>query len=444
MSKIFQWRENVPLALPVIIGQLGHIVTSVADSIMVGQLGVISLAAVSLAGSITSVPLVFGIGVAYGLTPLVARAYGQKRWGKAYRLLKNSTLVNLLTSTIMFLFAWLLFLLVQKTNQSIEVIEESRVYLILIMVSYIPFMLFLSGKQYLEGMGDTKTPMRISLIGNLLNVLLNGVLIFGLFSFPVLGILGAGIATIIARIIMAIHVWYFVLEKRNNCKIVQDNVIISIRAIRSLLKLGLPSGLQYVFEVSAFAASAWIIGTYGPSQLAAHQIAINLASISYMAATGLGAAGTVRMGQLLGAKRGGEALNAGKSLFSLTIAFMIFTGILFFTLRNILPSFYTTDSDVISAAASLLIVATIFQVSDGLQATALGVLRGMQDVKTPTVISFVSYYVVALPLEWLLGTYFGWGAIGVWVALAIGLTLSATLLISRFYNQIGIVALKNT
>jgi len=444
MSKIFQWRENVPLALPVIIGQLGHIVTSVADSIMVGQLGVISLAAVSLAGSITSVPLVFGIGVAYGLTPLVARAYGQKRWGKAYRLLKNSTLVNLLTSTIMFLFAWLLFLLVQKTNQSIEVIEESRVYLILIMVSYIPFMLFLSGKQYLEGMGDTKTPMRISLIGNLLNVLLNGVLIFGLFSFPVLGILGAGIATIIARIIMAIHVWYFVLEKRNNYKIVQDNVIISIRAIRSLLKLGLPSGLQYVFEVSAFAASAWIIGTYGPSQLAAHQIAINLASISYMAATGLGAAGTVRMGQLLGAKRGGEALNAGKSLFSLTIAFMIFTGILFFTLRNILPSFYTTDSDVISAAASLLIVATIFQVSDGLQATALGVLRGMQDVKTPTVISFVSYYVVALPLEWLLGTYFGWGAIGVWVALAIGLTLSATLLISRFYNQIGIVALKNT
>jgi|TARA_B110000003_G_scaffold46266_1_gene44420 MATE family multidrug resistance protein len=444
MSKIFQWRENVPLALPVIIGQLGHIVTSVADSIMVGQLGVISLAAVSLAGSITSVPLVFGIGVAYGLTPLVARAYGQKRWGKAYRLLKNSTLVNLLTSTIMFLFAWLLFLLVQKTNQSIEVIEESRVYLILIMVSYIPFMLFLSGKQYLEGMGDTKTPMRISLIGNLLNVLLNGVLIFGLFSFPVLGILGAGIATIIARIIMAIHVWYFVLEKRNNYKIVQDNVIISIRAIRSLLKLGLPSGLQYVFEVSAFAASAWIIGTYGPSQLAAHQIAINLASISYMAATGLGAAGTVRMGQLLGAKRGGEALNAGKSLFSLTIAFMIFTGILFFTLRNILPSFYTTDSDVISAAASLLIVATIFQVSDGLQATALGVLRGMQDVKTPTVISFVSYYVIALPLEWLLGTYFGWGAIGVWVALAIGLTLSATLLISRFYNQIGIVALKNT
>ena len=444
MSKIFQWRENVPLALPVIIGQLGHIVTSVADSIMVGQLGVISLAAVSLAGSITSVPLVFGIGVAYGLTPLVARAYGQKRWGKAYRLLKNSTLINLLTSVIMFLFAWLLFLFVQNTNQSIEVIEESKVYLILIMISYIPFMLFLSGKQYLEGMGDTATPMRISLIGNLLNILLNGLLIFGLFYFPVMGIIGAGIATIIARIIMAIHVWYFVFEKRNNYKIVQDNVMISIRAIRSLLKLGLPSGLQYVFEVSAFAASAWIIGTYGPRQLAAHQIAINLASISYMAATGLGAAGTVRMGQLLGAKRGGEALNAGKSLLFLTIAFMTFTGILFFTLRNILPSFYTADLDVISAAASLLIIATIFQISDGLQATALGVLRGMQDVKIPTVISFVSYYLIALPLEWLLGSYFDWGAVGVWAALAIGLTLSAYLLIRRFYNQIGIVAFKNT
>ena len=242
---------------------------------------------------------------------------------------------------------------------------------------------------------------------------------------------------------MAFHVWYFVFLKKKSYSIISKKFTVSFRAIRSLLKLGLPSGLQYVFEVSAFAASAWIIGTYGPKQLAAHQIAINLASISYMAATGLGAAGTVRLGQLLGARRGNEALSAGKSLFALTIAFMSFTGILFFTLRNILPSFYTNEIDVISSAASLLIVATVFQISDGLQATALGVLRGIQDVKTPTVISFISYYLIALPLEWVLGTYFELGAIGVWIALAVGLTISAYLLTTRFYNQIGVIALKN-
>ena len=443
MIKVFQWRENIPLAVPVIIGQLGHIATSISDSIMVGQLGIIPLAAVSLASSISSVPLVFGIGVAYGLTPLVARAAGQKRWDKAYRLLKNSTLVNISTSIVMFLFAWLLFLFVKTTDQSLEVLNESRGYLILVMVSYFPFMLFLSGKQYLEGLGDTKTPMRISLFGNLLNIFLNAFMIFGLFIFPAWGIIGAGIATIIARCFMAFHVWYFVFLKKKSYSIISKKFTVSFRAIRSLLKLGLPSGLQYVFEVSAFAASAWIIGTYGPKQLAAHQIAINLASISYMAATGLGAAGTVRLGQLLGARRGNEALSAGKSLFALTIAFMSFTGILFFTLRNILPSFYTNEIDVISSAASLLIVATVFQISDGLQATALGVLRGIQDVKTPTVISFISYFLIALPLEWVLGTYFELGAIGVWIALAVGLTISAYLLTTRFYNQIGVIALKN-
>jgi len=444
MFKSFQWKRNIPLATPVIIGQLGHIVTSIADSVMVGQLGVIPLAAVSLVSSVTSVPLVFGVGLAYGLTPMVAKAAGQKRWTKAYSLLKNSTLLNVFSSVFMLVFAWVLFIIVSKTGQSQDVIIESRVYLKLIIISYIPFMIFLSGKQYLEGLGNTKTPMKISLIGNLLNVFLNGLLIFGLFFLPPFGIIGAGLATILARIWMAIHVWFFVLKKNRGDSEIQKDIGFSYPIVGSLIKIGLPSGLQYVFEVSAFAASAWIIGTYGPIQLAAHQIAINLASISWMAATGFGAAGTIRIGQLLGAKKGEEAFNAGKSLFYLTLTLMSITGILFYSLRNFLPSFYTDDLQVISAASSLLIIATFFQVSDGLQATALGVLRGIQDVKIPTVISFVSYFIIALPLEWLFGTYYGLGSFGVWIALAIGLTISAILLTKRFYHKFSALEIKNT
>jgi len=429
-----QWRENIPLALPVIVGQIGHIAASVADSMMVGALGTIPLAAVSLASSIQGVPLVFGIGMAYGLTPLVAHAVGQKRPAKAVRWLKNATVVNGVTSLFMFLFAWALFAFVQFTGQEPAVVEEARAYLWIVMASYIPFMLFMSAKQFLEGQGDTKTPMRISLYGNLGNIGLNALLIYGWWIFPSWGIVGAGIATLVARIYMMVSAWWFVLRRGKADPAQWLAAKVSGPALRSLLKIGLPSGFQYIFEVSAFAASAWIIGTFGAKPLAAHQVAISLASISYMAATGLGAAATIRIGQNMGQKDVSGARQAGTSLFGLTVLFMLFTGLVFFAFRNYLPFAYTEDIDVAQAAATLLIVATLFQVSDGVQATALGALRGIQDVRIPTAITFVAYYVVALPLEWYLGHVLGYEQVGVWSALAVGLTISAIWLTLRFYR----------
>ncbi len=430
----FQWRENLPLALPVIVGQIGHIAANVADSMMVGALGTIPLAAVSLASSIASVPLVFGIGMAYGLTPMVAHAMGQGRPFKAVRLLKNGTVVNACTSVFMFLFALVLFWGVQFTGQESAVVNEARVYLWIIMASYLPFMLFMSAKQYLEGMGDTKTPMRISLYGNLGNIGLNAVLIYGWGPFPEWGIVGAGVATLIARGYMMMSAWWFILRRGKADAADWLRAKITPYPIRALLKLGIPSGLQYIFEVSAFAASAWMIGTMGATPLAAHQVAISLASVSYMAATGIGAAATIRIGQALGRKDLSGAKAAGTSLFLLTIIFMALTGITFFVFRHQLPWAYTQDPNVVAAAAALLVVATIFQISDGVQATALGALRGIQDVRVPTAITFVAYYVVALPLEWYFGLILGWGAVGVWVALAVGLTVSAGWLSLRFYR----------
>jgi MATE family multidrug resistance protein len=435
-----QWRQNAPLALPVVAGQVGHIAASVADSVMVGRLGTIPLAAVSLANSILSVPLVFGIGMAYGLTPLVAHAHGQRRRAKGQQLFKNAVAVNVAAAVLMTIMAYAMAWGAEQTGQDPRVIDAYRDYFFIVSLSYLPFMLFMAGKQYLEGMGQTKIPMRLSLIGNSLNILLNALLIFGWLGFPAWGMFGAGVATLIARLYMFAGMYVYLFRRGIVDLEIWAAARVTLHRVWALLKLGVPTGFQYIFEVSAFALSAWIIGTYGAEALAAHQVAISLASISYMAATGLGAAATIRIGQYLGQRDHTSAREAATSLFGLTVLFMTFTGLLFLFGRNLFPFLYTDDAAVARLAGQLLIVATLFQISDGMQATALGALRGIQDVKMPTLFTFVAYYVVALPLEWVIGTYFDFGAVGVWFALAVGLTLSAGAMTWRFYRRLAVMA----
>lgn len=435
-----QWRQNAPLALPVVAGQVGHIAASVADSVMVGRLGTVPLAAVSLANSILSVPLVFGIGMAYGLTPLVAHAHGQRRSAKGQQLFKNALAVNLAAALLMTVMAFALAWGAEQTGQDPRVLEAYRPYFLVVSLSYIPFMLFMAGKQYLEGMGETQIPMRLSLIGNSLNVVLNALLIYGWLGFPEWGMTGAGIATLIARLYMAAGMYWFLVRKGRINAEVWTAARVTVHRVWALLKLGVPTGFQYIFEVSAFAISAWIIGTYGATALAAHQVAISLASISYMAATGLGAAATIRIGQFLGQRDHRAAREAATSLFGLTVLFMTFTGLLFLVGRNVFPFLYTDSAEVAQLAGQLLVVATLFQISDGMQATALGALRGIQDVKMPTLFTFIAYYVFALPLEWVIGTYFDGGAVGVWIALAVGLTVAAGAMTVRFYQRLAVLA----
>jgi MATE family multidrug resistance protein len=407
---------------------------------MVGRLGTVPLAAVSLANSILSVPLVFGIGMAYGLTPLVAHAHGQRRSAKGQQLFKNALAVNLAAALLMTLMAFALAWGAEQTGQDPRVLEAYRPYFLVVSLSYIPFMLFMAGKQYLEGMGETQIPMRLSLIGNSLNVVLNALLIYGWLGFPEWGMTGAGIATLIARLYMAAGMYWFLVRKGRINAEVWTAARVTVHRVWALLKLGVPTGFQYIFEVSAFAISAWIIGTYGATALAAHQVAISLASISYMAATGLGAAATIRIGQYLGQRDHRAAREAATSLFGLTVLFMTFTGLLFLVGRNVFPFLYTDSAEVAQLAGQLLVVATLFQISDGMQATALGALRGIQDVKMPTLFTFIAYYVFALPLEWVIGTYFDGGAVGVWIALAVGLTVAAGAMTVRFYQRLAVLA----
>ena len=427
------WKLNLALALPVMVGQVGHIATGVADSIMVGQLGTVPLAAVSFANSFLALPLVLGIGISYGLTPLVARATGRGKHEKTGRLLKNALWINAVLGLALALLTFAVPSAGALLGQPQEVMQTAAGYVYVVGFS---LMLFMSYKQFAEGRGNTRVATRISLVGNGLNIGLNYLLIHGVWGFPELGMTGAGVATALSRLFMAgALAWAVHTGPEFKPALVGfHEAPPKKKPVQAILKLGIPTALQYLFEVGAFAASAWIIGTTGTVPLAAHQIAINLASISYMAASGFGAAATIRVGQLLGQNKPLEARAAATNLFGLTLAFMALSGVVFFAGRHFLPSLYNSDPATIAAAAQLLLVAVFFQLSDGLQVTALGALRGLGDVKIPTWSTFVVYFVITLPLAYLASKYWGLGALGVWQALALGLTLSAVFLTWRFFR----------
>ena len=433
-----QYKISMNLAYPVVIGSLGQIMVSVADSIMVGKfLGTIPLAATSFAVSIIIIPMVFAMGVAFGLTPLVAAADGAGDSKSATRYFKNGLVLNSVLGLIIYgaiaLFAKGAHLL----GQDPRVVEASLPYINLVGFSIIPMMSFFAFKQFAEGLSDTKTAMKVSLGANIINILLNYPLITGWGPFPELGLLGAAVSTLSTRFLMlAVMILY--IRKQEKFTEYWGHwraVKIEWKCIREILKIGVPSGLQYVFEAGAFAMSGVIVGMIGPVQQAAHQIALNIASVSYMMVTGLGAAGTIRMGNQLGQKNIPMLRLAGQSIFHLTFFLMIITMALLLLLRTVLPEFYSSDPEVLQYTTVLMVAAGLFQLPDGFQATALGVLRGIKDVKIPTVIAFFSYWVIAVPLGYYLGVSAGYGALGVWIGLATGLVLASIALYYRFQNR---------
>jgi MATE family multidrug resistance protein len=434
-----QYGVSLKLAYPVMVGQLGQILVSVADSIMVGKfLGTIPLAAISLAVSILIIPMVFAIGVAFGLTPLIAGADGADDPKEAVKYFKNGLVLNsvlgLLVYGVLAFFAQFAHLL----GQDERVVSEAMPYLHIVGFSIVPMMAFFAFKQFAEGLSDTKAGMRVSLVANLLNILLNYPLITGWGPFPELGLAGAAVSTLATRFLMVAGMAIYIRKHRKFASYWSHwrSTEITWRSIRDILAIGVPSGLQLVFEAGAFAMSGVIVGMIGPVQQAAHQIALNIASVSYMMVSGLGAAATIRVGNQLGKRDIPMLRLAGQSLFHLTLAMMVLTMILLIGLRNFLPEFYSSDPEVLQYTAVLMIAAGIFQLPDGLQATTLGALRGAQDVNIPTIIAFVAYWVIAVPMCYYLGITEKMGPLGVWIGLTIGLVLASIALYWRFQHKV--------
>lgn len=419
-------RKSIVLATPVVIAQLGHIMVGVADSVMVGRLGVIPLAGATFANSIFYVLFLFGIGVSNALTPLVSSTDPEDK-PRLFSLLQNNLLLNFLLGIGIFLVAFGLSFFLGFFGQEALVVDAARPYFWIICSSIIPVMVFQSFRQYSEGLSDTFVPMVVSIVGNVINVGLNYLFIYGKLGAPEMGLNGAGVASMISRILMLGIILYMTRHKWSGLVLTFSKAL-----IRQQFWLGLPLGFQYVFEIGAFSFASVMIGWINAEALAAHQIAINVAAVTYMAASGIATAASIRVGNQLGFKDRHNMRVAGFSAFGLVGVFMIGCGILLILGRDLLPTWYIADEGVIRTASSLIFIAAAFQLSDGLQAVGLGVLRGLRDVRIPTGVTFISYWIVAIPLAYFFGFGLEWGVKGVWYGLLVGLSIAAILHIWRF------------
>ncbi len=439
------YQENLHLAVPIVISQLGHTLVHTADSIIVGQFaGTIPLAAVSLVNSMFMIIMVIGIGISYGLTPLIAQENGRKNIVECAKLLSNSFLINAFTGIVLFALIYYGYVFfIDHLGQTPEVVKEAKPYLFLLGISIIPLMIFLTFKQFAEGLGFTKQAMQVSIWGNVINIIIGVILVKGMFGFAPMSVKGVGYATLIDRTLMAIVMMVYVFRSAHFAKYLRNFKITFLdkQRIRKILGIGTPTAMQYTFEVSAFSGAAILIGTIGAVEQAAHQVAINLASMTYMMASGISSAAAIKSGNNFGKK---DFLNLRLSSigsYHIVTVFMGLTAVVFVLLNQFLPKIFTTDVQVIEIASGLLLIAALFQLFDGTQVVGLGVLRGIGDVHIPTLITFAAYWVFGLPIGYYLGIYRNIGVYGIWIGLTLGLLIASILLFFRFnaitkkYNQ---------
>jgi MATE family multidrug resistance protein len=323
------------------------------------------------------------------------------------------------------------------------VVELAIPYLNLVALSLIPLIVFQAFKQFSDGLSMTRYPMYATIFANIINIALNYVLIFGKLGFPELGIVGAAYGTLISRFLMVWYLWYLLKRKEKSKRYVTQIklFVLSKPMLKKILNLGAPSAMQMFFEVAIFTAAIWLSGLLGKNPQAANQIALNLSSMTFMVATGLSVAAMIRVGNQKGLQRYKELRRIAFSIFLLGIILASGFALMFFLLHNQLPKLYVDfddlenlidNTEVVGIAAQLLIVAAIFQISDSVQVIFLGALRGLQDVKMPTIITFISYWLIGFPVCWFLGDETAYGSFGIWLGLLVGLTSAAILLYFRF------------
>ncbi|PUZ27610.1 multidrug resistance protein, MATE family [Chitinophaga costaii] len=425
------YKDNFHLAYPVIISQLGHTLVGLSDSVIIGHTGEVPLAAVSLGISIFTIFLVVGIGISYGLTPLVAQADGAGQQSACGYLLQHSLVINLLAGVMLCGGLLALSYNIGFLREPPAVAAQAATFLRLLGWSVLPLMFFQSFKQFTEGLGFTRQAMHITIVGNIINIVLGITLVYG-FK---MGVVGVGVATLADRVLMGIAMCYYVLRnKRFTPYLVGVRLHQFSRSIaRQILSIGAPVALQYVFEVSAFSGAAIMVGWIGTPYLAAHQIAISLASMTFMGASGIAAAAGIKSGNFLGRGDYGELRRSAIASYHMVLVYMSCTAILFVVMRHILPTLYIRDVEVNGIAARLLLIAAFFQLFDGTQVVGLGILRGMGDVKVPTITTLFAYWGFALPVGYMLGIKMGWGISGIWWGLLLGLLASSVMVFIRFH-----------
>lgn len=433
---------------------LGHTLIGIVDNFMVGNLGSTELAAVSLGNSFIFIGLSLGIGFSTAITPLIAEADAEKDDKKIRTTFHHGLLLCTILGIAVFVLIVLSKPIMNLMNQPEAVVKLATPYIDWVAFSLIPVIIFQGYKQFADGLSQTKYSMYAIYLANVVHVFFNYVLIYGEWGFPKLGILGAGLGTVISRIMMVVFM-HFLLQKNAAFKRYFKNF--TFKEIRKsilikIINLGLPSAMQMLFEVTLFTAAIWLSGSLGKNSQAANQIALTLASSTFMVAMGFSVAAMIRVSHTKGLKDYKQMITVARSIFLLTIIFEVFFGLIFVILNNYLPHLFLNMSDslqvidnqeIISIASKLLLVAAVFQISDGIQVVVLGALRGLQDVKIPMYITFVAYWIIGFPISYYLGKFTDLKATGVWIGLLAGLTAAALFLYIRFSKLTKKLVLEN-
>jgi MATE family multidrug resistance protein len=438
-----EFKYNLKLAYPVILGMIGHTLVGIVDNIMVGKIGPTELAAVSLGNSFIFIAMSLGIGFSTAITPLVAEAHGKSNREEGRLAFHHGLYLCTILGLLLFGIVFFSKPLLSFMGQPEAVVTLAEPYLDIVGFSLVPLIMYQAYKQFADGMSQTKYSMWATIVGNVANVVINYFFIYGIWIFPELGIIGAAIGTIASRIIMLIFMHYIMKSKTKfeyyfegfSLKEIKKEINLKI------IKIGLPSSMQMFFEVALFTGAIWLCGMIGTTSQAANQIALSLASLTFMFAMGLSVTAMVRVANQKGQEDYIMLRTVGLSIFILAVILEIVFALLFIAFHQVLPIIFVNTQDlativetqeVIAISAQLLIVAAFFQISDGIQVVVLGALRGLQDVKIPMYITFIAYWVIGFPVSIYLGLYTDMKAVGVWIGLLAGLTAAALFLYLRF------------
>ena len=439
-----EFSYNLRLAYPIILGMVGHTLIGIVDNIMVGKLGSTELAAVSLGNSMIFIAMSLGIGFSTAITPIVAEGDAEKNDNKIRSAFHHGLFLCIILGLILFGVIVLAKPIMELLEQPADVIALAKPYLDWVAFSLIPLIVYQGYKQFADGLSLTKYSMYAMIMANVLHVGMNYVLIYGIWIFPKMGIVGAALGTVISRIFLVMFM-HIMLSRRNDLKRYFKNFSfaeIKKETLKKIISIGFPSAMQMLFEVVLFTASIWLCGNIGKTSQAANQIALSLASMTFMFAMGLSVTSMIRVSNQRGLQDFKQLVIVARSIFLLAIIIETVFAILFVAFHDFLPHIFLNmenggqvldNTEVISIASKLLLIAAVFQISDGIQVVVLGALRGLQDVKVPMYITFVAYWIIGFPISYYLAEYTPWKAEGVWIGLLAGLTVAAIFLYIRFH-----------
>ena len=440
MNWLQKYREDysatIKIGVPIVLGQLGIVVVGLVDNIMVGHFRTSDLAAASFVNSVFNIPILFGMGFSYGLTPLVGQFFGRGDKFRVGGLLRNSLLANFMIGLFLSVAMGIMYLNVHRMGQPEELLPLIRPYFLLQLTSLVFVMMFNSFKQFADGITDTKTSMWIMLSANLLNIIGNSLLIYGVWGLPALGLTGAGISTLASRIFMfvAFAILFFRKQSYRRYLVGYHRTTYNTGDLKVLNRMGMMVGLQMGMETALFSISGVMIGWLGTVPLAAHQVVASISTLGFMLYYGVGSAVSIRVsnffgrGDIAGVRR---ATLAGTHLLGLLA---ISVSVFFLLVREHIGWLYTSSEDVVNLVAVLMVILVFYQFGDSLQIIFANALRGVADVTSMAVISFIGYFVIALPVSYVCGFVLDWGIEGIWVGYPVGLTLTGGMMCWRFYH----------